>query len=83
MSNHYSADADGAFHGFKWTGQDAFSNRNILGIALAVPSDMLSMGPVIGVWPTVSVRRGPDGLKPHDDLVSEFPFLGVPNRYPV
>jgi hypothetical protein len=22
---------------------------------------------------------GPDGLKPHDDMLSEFPFLGVPN----
>jgi hypothetical protein len=41
----------------KWTGQDAFANRNILSIALAVPSDMLGSDPVAGVWATVSVRR--------------------------
>jgi hypothetical protein len=28
-------------------------------------------------------RVGPDGLKPHDDLLSEFPYLGPPNLYPV
>jgi len=144
-SDPFFADADGSFHGFKWTGQDAFANRNIQCIALEVPSDMLSTGPVIGVWATVSVRRdgdlvqvdrdgyspdeaeaaarivlpdilrydrtrpaaypngrtltddcfsarfawltngrvGPDGLKPHDDLLTEFPYLGVPNVYPV
>jgi hypothetical protein len=185
-SDPFFADADGSFHGFKWTGQDAFADRNILSIALEVPSDMLSTDPVIGVWATVSVRRDgalvqvdrgghptinpfinpnnvkneynlrqpaddlanylqlwsklledngyspeeagkaalivlpdilrydrtkpaaypngraltddvfsarfawlsngtipPDGLKPHDDLLAEFPYLGVPNLYPV
>jgi hypothetical protein len=24
----------------------------------------------------------PDGLKPHDDLQAEFPYLGLPNVYP-
>jgi hypothetical protein len=23
-----------------------------------------------------------DGLKPHDDLLAEFPYLGLPNVYP-
>jgi len=23
-----------------------------------------------------------DGLKPHDDLLAEFPYLGPPNLYP-
>jgi hypothetical protein len=23
-----------------------------------------------------------DGLKPHDDLLTEFPYLGPPNVYP-
>jgi hypothetical protein len=185
-SDPFFADADGAFHGFRWTGQDAFANRNVLSIALEVPSDMLSTDPVIGVWATVSVRRDgslvqvdrgghptinpfinpnnvkneynlrqpgddvanylqlwsslleghgyppeearlaasmvlpdilrydrtkpagypngrtltddvfsarfawlsngkipPDGLKPHGDLMAEFPYLGVPNIYPV
>lgn len=60
-SDPFFADADGAFHGFKWTGQDAFANRNVLCIALEVPSDMLGAEPLIGVWATVSVRRD-DGL---------------------
>jgi Domain of unknown function (DUF4331) len=25
----------------------------------------------------------PQGLKPHDDMLTEFPYLGVPNLYPV
>jgi Domain of unknown function (DUF4331) len=185
-SDPFFADADGSFHGFQWTGQDAFADRNILSIALEVPSDMLSTDAAIGVWATVSVRRdgaivqvdrgghptinpfvnpnnikneynlrqpaddlanyldlwskllegngyspeearkaalivlpdilrydrtqpaaypngraladdafsarfawltngkvGPDGLKPHGDMLAEFPYLGVPNLYPV
>jgi hypothetical protein len=27
-------------------------------------------------------KVGPDGLKPHGDMLAEFPYLGVPNRYP-
>jgi Domain of unknown function (DUF4331) len=184
-SDPFFADADGAFHGAKWTGQDAFASRNILSIALEMPDDMLGAGPLIGIWAAVSVRRdgalvqvdrgghptinpfvnpdeikdqfnarqpaddvanylqpwsrlleangylpdeattaarivlpdilrydrsqpaaypngraladdvfsarfawltngkaGPDGLKPHDDLLAEFPYLGPPNRYP-
>ena len=183
-SDPFFADADGSFHGFRWTGQDAFANRNIPSIVLEVPNDMLGADSAIGVWATVSVRRdgalvqvdrgghptinpfinpnnvknqynlrqpaddlanylaavvqaagrqrllvqqaeaaaarsccptscattaaarplpqrpGPDrrrvqrplrladqrqgrpqGLKPHDDLLAEFPFLGPPNRY--
>jgi hypothetical protein len=56
-SDPFFADADGAFHGFKWTGQDAFANRNILSIALEVPNEMLGADPEIGVWATVSVRQ--------------------------
>jgi hypothetical protein len=185
-SDPFFADADGSFHGFKWTGQDAFANRNIDCIALEVPNDLLGPGPAIGVWVTVNVRRdgglvqvdrgghptinpfvnsndikdtynlghpaddvasylqpwsmllqekggytreaaeaaarvalpdilrydrtkpasypngraldddvfsarfawlsngkiGPQGLKPHGDVTAEFPYLGVPNRYP-
>ncbi len=56
-SDPFFADADGSFHGFKWTGQDAFADRNILSIAMKVPNDMLSAEPAIGVWASVSVRR--------------------------
>ena len=38
----------GALHGFQWTGQDAFADRNILSIALEVPNDMLSTDSAIG-----------------------------------
>jgi hypothetical protein len=55
-SDPFFADADGAFHGFNWTGQDAFANRNILSIALEVPFEMLGADPVIGVWAAVSLR---------------------------
>ncbi len=56
-SDPFFADADGSFHGFQWTGQDAFADRNILSIALEVPNDMLSSDPAIGAWATVSLRR--------------------------
>jgi Domain of unknown function (DUF4331) len=53
----FFADAEGAFHGFRWTGKDAFADKNIQCIAVEVPDDMLGADPVIGVWATVSVRR--------------------------
>ena len=58
-SDPFFADAEGALHGFQWTGQDTFAGKNVLSIALEVPNGMLG-GPVIGVWATVSLRR--DGL---------------------
>jgi len=56
-SDPFFADAEGAFHGFQWTGVDTFAGKNVLSIALEVPNGMLGDGPVIGVWATVSVRR--------------------------
>jgi Domain of unknown function (DUF4331) len=56
-SDPFFADAEGALHGFQWTGQDAFADKNVQCIALEVPNDMLGPEPVIGVWATVSVRR--------------------------
>jgi YhgE/Pip-like protein len=53
----FFADAEGAFHGFAWTGNDSFADKNIQCIALEVPDEMLGADPVIGVWATVSVRR--------------------------
>jgi hypothetical protein len=40
----------------------------------------LKPGPSIGVMSNGKV--GAQGLRPHDDIVAEFPHLGVPNRYP-
>jgi hypothetical protein len=56
-SDPFFADADGSFHGFTWTGQDAFADRNILSIVMEVPHDMLSADPTIGVWASVSQRQ--------------------------
>lgn len=56
-SDPFFADADGSFHGFEWTGQDAFADRNILSIAMQVPNNLLGADPEFGVWASVSVRR--------------------------
>jgi hypothetical protein len=57
-SEPFFADAEGAFHGFNWTGHDDFDGNNVLSIALEVPDDMLGDDPGIGVWATVSVPEG-------------------------
>lgn len=57
-SDPFFADADGAIHGFKWTGQDAFADKNIMSIVLEVPGEMLGADPEIGTWASVMVRRG-------------------------
>ncbi|WP_329242118.1 DUF4331 domain-containing protein [Streptomyces sp. NBC_01478] len=56
-SDPFFADAEGALHGFEWTGQDAFAGKDVQSIALEVPDDMLGPEPVIHLWATVSVRR--------------------------
>jgi hypothetical protein len=60
-SGPFFADVEGALHGFAWTGHDDFAGNNVDTIALEVPSDMLGAGPEIGVWATISLRRG-DGM---------------------
>jgi hypothetical protein len=56
-SDPFFADAEGALHGFQWTGHDDFAGSNVLSIAMQVPDDMLSPGPEIGVWATVSLWK--------------------------
>jgi hypothetical protein len=56
-SDPFFADAEGALHGFQWTGQDTFAGKNILSIAVEAPSDMLGPGPEIGVWASISLHR--------------------------
>lgn len=57
-SDPFFADIEGFAHGFQWTGDDSFANKNVLSIALEVPNEMLvGVHPVIGVWATVSLRR--------------------------
>ena len=56
-SDPFFADADGSFHGFQWTGTDAFAGKNVLSIVMEVPHDMLSADPTIGLWASVSQRQ--------------------------
>jgi len=56
-SDPFFADAEGALHGFHWTGHDDFAGANILSIAMQVPDDMLSPDPEIGIWATVSLWK--------------------------
>jgi hypothetical protein len=74
-SDPFFADAEGFFHGFEWTGQDTFAGKNVLSIALEVPNDMLSVGPVIGAWATVSVRR--------DGTLTQVERDGHPSMNPI
>jgi hypothetical protein len=56
-SDPFFADADGSFHGFNWTCQDAFADKNVLSIVMEVPHDMLGADPLIGLWASVSQRQ--------------------------
>jgi hypothetical protein len=56
-SDPFFADAEGALHGFAWTGNDAFAGKNIQCMALDVPDNLLGGDAEIGVWATASVRR--------------------------
>lgn len=55
-SDPFFADAEGALHGYQFTGQDTFAGKNVLSIALEVPNDILGAQPAIGVWAEVSLR---------------------------
>jgi hypothetical protein len=56
-SDPFFADAEGALHGFHWTGQDTFAGKDVLSIAVEMPDDMLGADPEIGVWASVILRR--------------------------
>ena len=40
-SDPFFADAEGALHGFKWTGQDTFAGKNVLCCALRCPAMLI------------------------------------------
>jgi hypothetical protein len=65
-SDPFFADVEGTLHGFAWTGHDDFTGNNVDSIALEVPSSMLGAGPVIGVWASISRRRGDSTLEQMD-----------------
>jgi Domain of unknown function (DUF4331) len=56
-SDPFFADADGALHGFQWTGQDTFAGSNVLSIALQVPDEMLGPSPEFGIWASVNLWK--------------------------
>jgi hypothetical protein len=56
-SDPFFADIEGALHGFHWTGEDSFANKNVLTIAVEVPDDLLGSDPTIGTWATTSLWR--------------------------
>lgn len=56
-SDPFFADAEGALHGFRWTGQDTFAGKDVLSIAVQVPDHLLGASPDIGTWATTSLRR--------------------------
>ena len=65
-SDPFFADVEGALHGFAWTGHDDFAANNVDSIILEVPDDMLSDGPAIGVWASISRRRDDGTLEQMD-----------------
>jgi hypothetical protein len=56
-SDPFFADAEGALHGFNFTGDDFFAGKNVLTIALEVPNELLGASPMIGAWVEVRLRR--------------------------
>ena len=65
-SDPFFADVEGTLHGFAWTGHDDFADNNVNSIVLEVPADMLFAGPQIGVWASISRRRGDGTLEQMD-----------------
>jgi Domain of unknown function (DUF4331) len=65
-SEPFFADVEGTLHGFAWTGHDDFAGHNVTSIMLEVPVGMLFAGPQIGVWASISRRRGDATLEQMD-----------------
>jgi uncharacterized protein DUF4331 len=49
-SDPFFFDLVGFLNGFKFTGSDFFIDKNVFGIALDLPNDLLGANPQIGVW---------------------------------
>jgi hypothetical protein len=48
-SDPFYAEAEGALHGFQWTGKLTFTGKNVLAIVLEVSNARLNTDPAIGV----------------------------------
>ena len=65
-SDPFFADVEGTLHGFAWTGHDDYAGHNVSSLILEVPAGLLFAGPQIGIWATISRRRGDGTLEQMD-----------------
>lgn len=56
-SDPFFADLEGIGNDFTWTGRDTMAGKNVIGIVVEVPDDVLGDRPQIGVWGRVTVKR--------------------------
>lgn len=69
-SDPFFFDLIGFLNGLKFTGSDFFVDKNVFGIALEVPNDLLGDNPKIGVWARtlVPMTLQPDHLTQVDQM---------------
>ena len=69
-SDPFFFDLLGFLNGLKFTGSDFFSDKNVYGIVLEVPNDLLGSSPKVGVWARtlVPMTLQPDHLTQADQM---------------
>lgn len=69
-SDPFFFDLLGFLNGLKFTGSDFFSDKNVFGIALEVPNELLGDNPNIGIWARtlVPMTLQPDHLTQVDQM---------------
>jgi hypothetical protein len=69
-SDPFFFDLLGFLNGFKFTGSDFFIDKNVFGIALELPNELLGDNPNIGVWvrTLVPMTMQPDHLTQADQM---------------
>lgn len=72
-SDPFFFDLMGFLNGLKFTGADFFSDKNVFGIALDIPSHLLGSNPKVGIW---TRTRVPMSLQP--DRLAQADQMGRP-----
>jgi hypothetical protein len=72
-SDPFFFDLLGFLNGLKFTGADFFSDKNVFGIALDIPSNLLGSNPKVGIW---TRTRIPMTLQP--DRLTQVDQMGRP-----
>lgn len=69
-SDPFFFDLMGFLNGLKFTGADFFSDKNVFGIALDIPSQLLGSNPKVGIWTRtrVPMTLQPDRLAQADQM---------------